>query len=265
MPQISLAGCVLTVVLVALVASSAAAQPEPFSITPDTLFWSRDTGPETPYVLRNTGPDSFRLDSLAIGLCSHPYCGESGPAYFVRFEHGDAVYLGFLSGPEWTEWDPGLPRVTIAPGDSARLYVDGMDGCPVCLGGDPDFDTLAPVLFWGQGRPEPILRTLAFIYPLASEPEAAQPSFELLPAGSNPFRDETALLLRLTVPAEVEVALFDGLGRRAATLVKGRREAGSHALAVRSDGLAPGLYFVRAAIRTGQGATVLTRRLIHLR
>jgi hypothetical protein len=256
----------LTVLLVSFGAVSAAAQPEVFTITPDTLFWDRGTGFETPYVLRNTGPDALRLDSLAIGPCSHPiHCEDGMPWYTLRFERGGEEYYGFLMGLEGTLWDPEPPWVTLAPGDSARLYVEGMDGCPVCEGGDPDFDTVAPVLFWGVGHPRPIERALAYVYPVSTEPEATPAAFSLAVMGPNPFNHTSALVLHLPVPAEVEVALFDVLGRRVRTLAEAARVAGDHRLAVHAEGLAPGLYFVRAAFRTGREAAVGTQRLVLLR
>ncbi len=251
--------------LALLTAAPVLAQPAALTVTPDTLYWTWTTGQHSPFEIRNVGADSLRLDTLTVGPCSHWNCQFSGPAYTLELVHAGERYWGMVfSGPlaGWTTWSPDgdFPRVVMAPGDSAQVFVRSIDGCPVCLGGGPN--TWAPVLFWGGGNPTPIERTLAYVYPVAAESGAAVTGADLTLAGPNPSAEGAALRLRLDEASEVDLALYDALGRRVRKLLVGALAAGTHAVEVGGGGLSPGLYFARAAVGTRRGAVVVTRRLL---
>jgi hypothetical protein len=59
------------------------------------------------------------------------------------------------------------------------------------------------------------------------------------------LRDAATLTLTLPSASDVQVALYDVLGRRVRTFADGRYPAGAHVVTVRAAGLAPGLYLVR--------------------
>lgn len=73
-----------------------------------------------------------------------------------------------------------------------------------------------------------------------------------LGAAPNPARGPVGLALTLGTPANVEVSVFDALGRHVALLHEGPLAAGTHTLAWDGDA-APGVYVVRA---TASGETV---------
>jgi hypothetical protein len=89
----------------------------------------------------------------------------------------------------------------------------------------------------------------------AAEPEGGAWGLAVSP---NPFRGEAAVTLTLTEPAEVTVALYDGLGRRVALLHEGALGAGSHALPLPAA-LPPGVYAVRAIAGGAVAARTVTR------
>ncbi|HLT47853.1 MAG TPA: hypothetical protein VK002_11540, partial [Rubricoccaceae bacterium] len=102
--------------------------------------------------------------------------------------------------------------VTVGP--DGRLYV-GISR----LG--PDYDRA-----WVYRTTEPL------VVPTAAEPEAPEqpgdgPGLEVVP---NPSRGSAAVTLTLPRPSEVEVAVYDALGRRVAILSSGYYDAGHHAL-----------------------------------
>jgi WD40 repeat protein len=103
--------------------------------------------------------------------------------------------------------------------------------------------------------------------PTAIEEERALPAaFALYPNYPNPFNPSTTLRFSLPQAGEVELAVYDLLGQRVATLVKGPREAGPHALVWdgRNDAgheLASGVYLCRLAA----GNRAETRKLLLLR
>lgn len=77
----------------------------------------------------------------------------------------------------------------------------------------------------------------------------------LVVAGANPFATTTTLRLTLDAPQPVEVSLHDALGRRVRTLHDGIAPPGLLSVAVRADGLAPGVYVARAHV-AGQMSNV---------
>ena len=96
-----------------------------------------------------------------------------------------------------------------------------------------------------------------FAPPVAGEDEAAVPERAALSAAHpNPFRSTATLTLSLPSAQEVEVALFDVLGRRVMVLHEGPLAAGSHALMLDGSGLPSGVYVVRAS---GEGFTAARR------
>ncbi len=78
----------------------------------------------------------------------------------------------------------------------------------------------------------------------------------------NPSHGAAVVPLVLAEASDVEVSVYDVLGRRVAVLAEGRYEAGSHRLAVDASSLPAGMYVIRAAV---DGARVSTQRLTVLR
>jgi hypothetical protein len=101
---------------------------------------------------------------------------------------------------------------------------------------------------------------------LAVGPETPPARLALSQPAPNPSRAEVRFELEISSPGNVEVTVFDILGRRVAGIVQRRLEAGSHRLAWDgrgSDGrrAAPGVYYVRASL--GDRA-IGTRRIARL-
>ena len=77
----------------------------------------------------------------------------------------------------------------------------------------------------------------------------------------NPVRQQATLRFETPEPMEVQVAVYDLLGRQVATLVDGRLDAGRHTEQFSASSLAPGMYFVR--LRAGDRTQ--TRKLTVVR
>ena len=106
--------------------------------------------------------------------------------------------------------------------------------------------------------------TAAFDMPpiVSAESDARDGAAALAVAGANPFRNRSAVALELGSTEAVTVAVTDALGRHVRTLHDGELAGGQrHAFTLDADGLAPGVYVVRA-----QGETFsVTRRVTVLR
>jgi hypothetical protein len=118
----------------------------------------------------------------------------------------------------------------------------------------------------GQGydvRLSSLLKTTASV----DEDRSLRPqSFALGPNVPNPFNGETRIEYRLSRPAQVELSIFDALGRRVITLVDAVQAAGVYDL--RWDGrdgkgatLASGVYFYRLVSDLGTDV----RKLLYLK
>jgi hypothetical protein len=76
----------------------------------------------------------------------------------------------------------------------------------------------------------------------------------------NPFNPSTKIRYYLERDTEIELAVFDLLGRRVMTLVKGREEAGDHEVNLSGQGLASGVYYYR--LRAGTKAATRSCLLV---
>ncbi|MBM3328940.1 MAG: T9SS type A sorting domain-containing protein [Calditrichaeota bacterium] len=85
-------------------------------------------------------------------------------------------------------------------------------------------------------------------------------AFALRSIHPNPFNGKTQMTLDLPEAGRIEVAVYDLIGRRIQTLAQGLRPAGKHRLVWDAEGVAAGLYFVRAegpgGVRVSQVALV---------
>ena len=87
-----------------------------------------------------------------------------------------------------------------------------------------------------------------FAPPVSAEDDAqgVPQTAALSAAHPNPFRSTATVTLAVPQAGQVEVALFDVLGRRVGVLHEGPLAAGSHALMLDGSGLPSGVYIVRA-------------------
>jgi hypothetical protein len=89
-----------------------------------------------------------------------------------------------------------------------------------------------------------------------SEPPKEPQSFRLQQNYPNPFNPTTVIRYQLSSASDVRLELFDVLGRKVATLVDARENAGSYAYTLNASAwnLASGAYFYR--LQTGKSADV---------
>ncbi|HLA63518.1 MAG TPA: hypothetical protein VK610_03775, partial [Rhodothermales bacterium] len=226
--------------LLVLTGGLAAAQPSGLTVTPDTLNHHL-TGSSVPFVITNTGLAPLVLDSIVVGVRNV----DPGTGALGRLVYGETeAYWQAIAGIRMYWPDGGFPDLTLAPGAEARFYVLAAGYCTSCFGGGgggPDHHI--GVLFYADGDLQPVQRALAFDYIAGLEGESADGGVTLNVAGPNPAHGDARLLLRLGRAADVDLALYDALGRRVRTLVAGSMGAGTHGVDVGAEGLSPGLYF----------------------
>jgi photosystem II stability/assembly factor-like uncharacterized protein len=86
------------------------------------------------------------------------------------------------------------------------------------------------------------------------------PAGVTLAVGPNPIAGLGHVSLTLDRPQTITVAVFDGLGRRVATLHMGELAAGAHSMQIDGSTLYPGTYVVRAVGATGAVSGLLVVR-----
>ncbi|HLE56644.1 MAG TPA: T9SS type A sorting domain-containing protein, partial [Rhodothermia bacterium] len=114
-----------------------------------------------------------------------------------------------------------------------------------------------------EGCPERIRERAGFQKTgTAAEPAGELPSGDFkVSAFPNPFGTTFVLTFELSVPAPVDLSIFDALGRRVVTLIDGVRPAGLTTVTVDGSSWPQGVYhFVFRA-----GDVAHTGRIIHVR
>jgi hypothetical protein len=81
--------------------------------------------------------------------------------------------------------------------------------------------------------------------PVAMLPTAEPESFDILSSYPNPFNGQTTIQYNLNEATEVDLRIFDLIGRQVAQLEEGYQEAGTHEIGWQPGDLSAGLYFVR--------------------
>jgi hypothetical protein len=229
-----------------------------------------------------TGIDGDVL-TLAIGSDGAVYAGgRFGVAGGVPVQN-----VARWDGAAWSPLGNGLPGFiyveTLSPGPDGGLYatsrtnqvgrLDRWDGTSWSQLGGP-FDGIARPLAFGSGGRIFVgggFTTAGGVYsPFITQYTSSPSSEQPLPGGPgtalslsvvpNPTRSTaTATVTHPAGPATVEV--FDTLGRRVAVASDGEAPAGTRAIPLRVDGLAPGVYVVR--LTTGREVTA--RQLVIVR
>ena len=154
--------------------------------------------------------------------------------------------------------------------ETARWQVVEFDLSPLCLG-----EPLEAIGFNGDLEGTFYVDDLRLVAADAPPPatavverrqDATPEDFELRPGYPNPFNSATVIPVALRARAQIDLAVFDLLGQRVATLAQGSRPAGLYTLTW--DGrdnagraLASGTYLVH--LRAGEARQ--TRKLMLLR
>jgi len=105
-------------------------------------------------------------------------------------------------------------------------------------------------------------------YPIHTSGEAETPhTFALNAAYPNPFNPQTTLAFSVAVASQVELVVYDVLGREISTLVDDRLDTGRYETVFDGSSLASGLYLVRMTARpeNGAGTRAFTQRITLLK
>lgn len=213
----------------------------------NAVLWGND-GAE---VAGSPAPD-VRYALVEGGLASGVGVYDEDPR-FVRAPAPGADGVWGTGDDEYGDLRLGTDSPALDAGLASLLPPDVPD-----LDGDGDRTERVPLDLAGGSRvvgAEVDLGPFEQLVGTGSSPAPERGPLALSVDGPNPFHAATELSLRLGSEAEVEVAVFDALGRRVALLGRGRRPAGLHRWTLGGAALAPGVYLVRATV--GESSVVV--------
>lgn len=182
------------------------------------LVWVSDDGGQT-WTMTAEVASSGVAGLVSLGGASAVLVGRDGLVY--RSDDAGHTWPAVGRAPDVDPFGPYAAEVAVGP--DGRLYVG--------------LSQAGPYGAWVY-RTEPLTPVSAESNP---EPEEEGLGLEVRP---NPSGGAVEVAFTLAQPSEVEVAVYDVLGRRVAVLASGRYGAGTHTLAV-GAGLPVGVYVVR--------------------
>jgi hypothetical protein len=201
----------------------------------------------------------------------------SGPNLFAGTSGGN-VFLSTNSGANWTAVNTGLSDIdvralvvsgtTLFAGTHGGVFVSTISGANwtavnkgLAASNVYAFAVSGTNLFAGTGGGvwrRPLSEMIASIGVATSELPRV---FFLHQNYPNPFNPSTTIKFELPRALEVNLTVFDILGREVSVLVKDRRDAGFYGVKLDGSNLASGVYFYRLQA----GDFVATKRLLLLK
>jgi len=88
--------------------------------------------------------------------------------------------------------------------------------------------------------------------------------FKLMPNYPNPFNPTTTIRYQLPAKMDVQVTIYNVLGRRVATLANATQKAGQHELRWDASQMASGLYFYRVVAKGGGSKKIVKQKKMTL-
>lgn len=200
---------------------------------------------------------------LAVSDTIHPNSGIDIPVVLTNSGLGDFLYFVLdTAGIPWLRIEPMFG--TISAGESELFTISLFDS-----GGLSTGNYLAHVLVVSNDTSHvilsvPIQMVLSPVNDIANHGRPHH--FFLEQNHPNPFNPGTVIRYGLAEAARIEVAVFNVLGQKVRTLVRGTREAGAHYVIWdgrndRGEPVSSGVYFCRVAA----GDAVKTRRMLLLK
>jgi len=94
--------------------------------------------------------------------------------------------------------------------------------------------------------------------------QVASPPFKLFNNYPNPFNPTTTIQYLLPARMKVKVQVYNVIGRKVATLIDGRQEAGKHQLRWDASRMASGIYFYRVIAKGKSGRSMVKQKKMML-
>jgi len=214
-----------------------------YATSVDGITWVRDNANNP---ILDAGA-AGQWDDGSVAVCEVLRIGGQYYLWYAGMRSGSSYYSTGLavSSDGVTNWtrDPLNPVLTSTPGTWDGNYVAGT---AVVLRGNT-------LYMWYEGARSPVATYLYRIGLATSSPVAhvddgepgTLPGFLVRQNYPNPFNPSTTIEYALPEMAFVEIAVFDVLGRKVATLLNEEKPAGNYEIRWDADGAASGTYFCR--------------------
>jgi hypothetical protein len=204
------------------------------------------------------------LQDINITLTTPEQGGFSGAITYGGTQTGNTLIVAF-DNPDFTGTPRGAGFLMNNSGNGTYTAItDSQDTfyafAFIDLNSNLQYDVEEPIGVYGGETPEPIAVELPMptgIDITMSDPESAveHPHIGSLPAGfslgvpyPNPFNSETSIPFVLGYEADVELLVYDLLGREVGQIDSGRMAAGEHTAKFNAQGYSSGIYFVELVV-----------------
>lgn len=221
----------------------------------------------------STSSEAHRQWGMGFLFDNHTEVGSSGSGVGARRIHlGNRGSYGSSHGwscahcVAWNCQMNGSPIVVEKP-PTAQNYAIGVQG--VVLTNGPFTINTGPYV---EGTFNPGLNPSSLylrqledrLHPVSTSPvsDPVAGAVVLHPNYPNPFSGRSRIDFETPVPGEVEVAVFDVLGRRVQVLTQATYPSGRHTVDVSSQDLASGVYLYRVTLNALGETHVQTRRMV---
>jgi len=219
--------------------------------SPDTTALLKEAGVTTSEVQSNAHQKGLAGEKAAPSARYDLPFGASGNKLVlsVRNTSGQlqqSVTVSVQESPQWVTFTSDqvtVPKISDGATGKVQFSFDVAEDAPIGEQGLVTLQASAPT---------------GMVWEKSFSLQVAPPDqFELLPNYPNPFNPTTTIQYRLPVQMDVQVSVYNILGRKVATLADGLQEAGQQELRWDASNMASGLYFYRVIAEGSDGKQII--------
>ncbi|MDX2128106.1 MAG: T9SS type A sorting domain-containing protein [Chloroherpetonaceae bacterium] len=186
-------------------------------------------------------PNQLGLTSWKFDLSSLPRMGESDNLWEIS---KPGTFDELIPDPRDGDYTQGTGYFTLNAGTTKRYAYAIVFG--------ENYDKLVANSIAIQSAYDSVMNGNPVDAPLSvQKPKQGVERFEIMQNYPNPFNPATTIQYRVPNRSNIELEVFDVLGRRVAILDQGVKEMGSYSVVFRASGVASGVYFYRLKSSTG--------------
>jgi hypothetical protein len=243
-------GCMMKYVLIQIL----------FSIMLSLSFFAQDillSKDSLNFSINNTSPKYWAVDSLIIknigdkSLLIDSIYSQKKYGYRLETKYRDTLKHHYVYVPS------DLLNISIQPNDSAKFIFYNPDLCPICS--TADLKPFADIIRIHSNSFSSYTYLKASGFGLSSIKDGSKiiHQINLRQNYPNPFNPITTITYEITTATAVELNVFNLLGEKISTLVKGYKLAGRYNVSFSGSNIPSGIYFYKLVANK----TIITKKM----